>query len=213
MSKEGVQVSLNLGRLMNDAAQRAIQAVYKLLLGRVIAVVRRLHPHKVPEGFDGVELGAVAGQGAEVKAVTVAAQPLPHLGGPMVSGIVVNQEDLLPPVPLRQAVEKGGVASTFKNVAMPVVEFGPIQVDRAKDFLSVPLTGRRNQRLLSAARPRLIQTGILPKTGFVAIEQRRPAISGFFLVGDRCSAASDRARLGRLWPTGGVDAAPRTPSL
>jgi len=141
---------------MNDAAQRAMQAVDKLLLGRVIAVVRRLHPHKVPEGFDGVELGTVTGQGAKVKAVSVAAQPFPHLGGPMVSGIVVNQEDLLPPVPLRQAVKKGGVASTFKDIALPVVELGPVQVDRAKDLLSIPLTGRRNQRLVASSRPRLI---------------------------------------------------------
>jgi hypothetical protein len=98
----------------------------------------------------------------------------------MVSGIVVNQKDLLTPVTLRQAVQKGGVASTFKDVTMPVVESGPVEVDRAKDLLSVPLTGRRNQRLVSSARPRLIQTGILAETGFVAIEQRRPASRGFF---------------------------------
>lgn len=168
---------------MNDAAQRAVQAADKRLLGRVIAVVRRLHPHKVPEGFDGVELGTVTGQGAKVKAMTIAAQPLPHFGGPMVSGIVVNQEDLLPPVPLRQAVQEGGVASTFKDVAMPVVESRPIQVDRPKDFLSVPLTGRRDQRSGSSSRPRLIPTGILAETGFVAVEQRRPALSGFFSRG------------------------------
>jgi hypothetical protein len=74
----------------------------------------------------------------------------------MVSGVVLDQKHLLPAVPLRQAVEKGGVASTFKDVALPVVELGPIQIDRSKDLLSVPLTRRRNQRLLSSTRPRLV---------------------------------------------------------
>lgn len=131
----------------------------------------------------------------------------------MVSGVVVDQENLLPAVPLCQTVEKGGVAATFKNVAMPVVELGPIQIDRAKDFLSVPLTRRRNQRLVSPARPSLVEARVLAETGFVGKQQGGAALNGFFLAGDTCSAASGPAPPDRPWPTCGADVGPKNPSL
>jgi hypothetical protein len=106
--------------------------------------VRGLHTHVVPQRFDRVELRAVPGQRTQVKAMTVAPQPLSHLGSPVVRRVVVDQEDFLPSVPLRQPVEKGRVAATFKDVATPVVEARPVQVEGAKDLLRVPLARRRN---------------------------------------------------------------------
>lgn len=115
----------------------------------------------------------------------------------MISRVVVDQEDFLSRIPLRQPVEKGRVAATFKDITMPVVEARPIQIDGAKDLLRVPLARRRNQRLLSAPRPRLVETRVLTETGFIGEEQGGVVFRGFFLAGGTCTVASGLARSDR----------------
>lgn len=193
--------------------ERTIQTPHELSFGRVIAVVRGVHTHVMPERFDRVELRAVLGQRTQVKAMTVAPQPLSHLGSPVVGRVVVDQEDFLLPVALRQPVEKGRVAATFKDVATPVVEARPVQVEGAKDLLRVPLARRRDQRLVSAACPRLVEARVLTETGFIGEQQGGVVLRGFFLAGGRCSAASGLARSDRPSPVGVADAGPKTPSL
>ena len=131
----------------------------------------------------------------------------------MVGSIVLNQEHLLPTVAFRQAIQKGCIALAFKDVPVSVIEFRPIQIDRPENLLRVPLARCRDLRLVSSTGPGLIESGILPKAGLIGEEQGRLALRGFFLSRDRCSAASDPARPGRLWPTCGADAGRRSPSL
>ena len=175
--------------------------------------MRGLDPQVVPEGFDRIELRTVLGQRAQVKAMAVAPQPGTHLRSTVVSRVVVDQEDFLSSVPLGQAIEKSRVASTFKDVATAVVEAWPVQVDRPKDLLGVPLAGRRNQRLVSAACPRLVEAGVLTETGFIGEEQGGVVLRGFFLAGGRCNAASGLERADRPSPVGGAGAALKNPSL
>ena len=175
--------------------------------------MRGLDPQVVPKGFDRIELRTVLGQRAQVKAMAVAPQPCTHLRSTVVSRVVVDQEDFLSSVSLGQAIEKSRVASTFKDVATAVVEAWPVQVDRPKDLLGVPLAGRRNQRLVSAACPRLVEAGVLTETGFIGEEQGGVVLRGFFLAGDTCSVASGLGRSDRLWPVGGAGAALKNPSL
>jgi hypothetical protein len=195
--QEWVQIPLDATRLTGHLAQGLVEVADKLSLRGVVSVVGGLDAHVMPKGFDRVELRAVLGQRAEVKAMTIGAQPLPHLRCPMVGGVVVDQEHFPPAVAVRQAVQKGGVASTFKDVAMPVVELGTIQIDRSKDLLGVPLPRRRNQRLVSASRPRLVQARILTETGLIRKQQSGVAIGGFFLAGDTYSAANGPVRADR----------------
>ena len=68
---------------------------------------------------------------------------------------------------------------------------GSPNVHGTEDLLGVTLASRGHLRLAAAPRPRLIERGILPKTGLIGEQQRRTEISGFFLASDRCSAASD----------------------
>jgi hypothetical protein len=193
-------------------AQRPIQAPHEFRLCRVVSVVCGLDSHVMPEGFDGVELRAVPGQCTQVEAMAVVPQPLPHLGRPMVRGVIVDQEDLLPRVAVRQAVQKGRVAPAFEDLAMPVVEFRPAQIDGPENLLRVALARRRDQGLVSSARPCLVQAGVLPETGFIGEEQGGVAIRGFFLTAGRCSAASGPAPPDRPSPTGVVGAGPKSPS-
>lgn len=95
---------------------------------------------------------------------------------------------------------------------MAVVEPRPVEIHRPKDFLGIALAGRRNQRLVSAPRPGLVEGWVLAEAGLVTEEQRRFAFSGFFLAWDRCIVASGPAPPGRLWPICGADAAPRSPT-
>jgi hypothetical protein len=44
----------------------------------------------------------------------------------MVSGVVLDQEHLLSAIPLRQAIQKGGVALAFKHLSKSVIEFTAI---------------------------------------------------------------------------------------
>ena len=204
---------MNQAWLLNDAGERVIQLCHKLRLRRVISVVRGLHSDVVPHWFDGVELGAVLRQRAEVETMAITSEPLAHLRSPMVGSIVVNQEHFLATVAFRQAIEKGCVALAFKYIPISVIEFRPIQIDCPKNLLRVPLARRRNLRLVSSTGPSLIESGILAETGFISKEESRPPFSGFFLTGDRCSAATDLARPGRPWPTSGVDVARKSPAL
>ena len=74
----------------------------------------------------------------------------------MVSGVVLDQEHLLSAIPLRQAIQKGGVALAFKHLSKSVIELGAVQIHRPENLAGVPLPRRRNQRLLSPASPRLV---------------------------------------------------------
>lgn len=95
---------------------------------------------------------------------------------------------------------------------MRVVEPRPVEVHRSKDLLGIALAGRRNQRLVSAPRPGLVEGRVLAETGLVTEEQRRLVFNGFFLSWDRCIAAIGPAPLGRLWPICGADAVLRSPT-
>src|SRR5258708_28965861 len=154
--KKWIEVSLNQARLLNDAAERVIQMCHKLRLRRVISVVRGLHSDVVPHWLDGVELGAVLRQRAEVETMAITSEPLTHLRSPMVGSVVLNQEYFLPTVAFRQAIEQGCVALAFKYIPVSVIEFRPIQIDRPKNLLGVPLARRRNLRLVCSTSPGLI---------------------------------------------------------
>ena len=103
----------------------------------------------------------------------------------MVGRVVVDPEDFLPRGALRQPVEEGRVASAFKPVAPTIVEARPVQVDRPQDLLRVPLARGGNQRLLSAARPRLVEARGLAETGVIGEAQGSVTLRGlFFRRGD-----------------------------
>ena len=115
-----------------------------------------------------------------MKVLTVAPQPRAYLGSPVIGRVVVDQEDFLATVPLCQSVQKGRVASPLKDVTPAVGEAWPVQVDRPKDLLRVPLARRRNRRLVPAARPRLVAARILTETGVIGEAQGGVALRGFF---------------------------------
>ena len=169
----------------------------KLLLSGVITIVGRVHPHVMPNGFDGIVLRAVRRQGTKMKAMSVASKPLLNLGRSVV-GVVVNEEDLLFAVALCDSGEKHRIGLAFEHVPMRVIEFGSVEIHRPKYLLRIALAGRHNQRLVSTTRPGLVEGRVLAKAGFVAEEQSGFAFSRFFLAWDRCIAAIGPAPPDRL---------------
>src|ERR1035441_6074071 len=132
----------------------------------------------------------------------------------MVSGVVLDQEHLLSAIPLRQAIQKGGVALAFKHLSKSVIELGAVQIHRPENLAGVPLPRRRNQRLLSPCPRRAhvwYKLGSWRKLASSA-KSRAAWRSAVFLAGDTCSAASDPARPGRPRPTGVGDVARKSPS-
>lgn len=81
---------------------------------------------------------------------------------------------------------------------MRVMEAWSVKIHRAKYLLGVALASRRNQRLVSASGPSLVEAGILAEAGFIAEKQSGLAFSGFFLAWDRCIAAIGPAPPGLL---------------
>jgi hypothetical protein len=134
----------------------------------------------MPNGFDGIELGTIGRQQAQMKAMPIVREPLPHFRSLVVRGIIVNKEDFLLAVALRQPAWKRRVTLALENLPIPIVEFWPVEIHRSAYLLRVALAGGRNQRLVSAAGPGLIEAGVLPETGFVAEEQSGFALSVFF---------------------------------
>ncbi len=124
----------------------------------------------------------------------------------------MDQEHFPSPVSLRQACQKLYISLAAEYFIVFKVEAWAVQVDRSEDFLSIALSGGRNQRLLSSPSPGLIQSGVLAKTGFISKKQRCVVLSGFFLASDRCSAAIDPAISDRLWPTAAWVVAPKIPA-
>src|SRR5438876_7640797 len=98
----------------------------------------------------------------------VAAQPLPHLRCPVVSGIVMNQEHLLAAVAPGQAVEKIGVARPLEDLTMLVVKLRSVKIHRPKNLLRVALARGRDERLVAAPGPGLIQSGVLSKARLIS---------------------------------------------
>ena len=123
----------------------------------------------------------------------------------------MDKEYFLTPIPLRHTGQKRSVTFSLEYLSMRKVKLGAVEVHRAEYFLGVALARGRNQRLVSAPRPSLVEAGVLAETGFIAKEQRGLAFSGFFLAWDRCIAASGPAPPDRPWPTCGAVAAPRSP--
>src|SRR3989442_9197229 len=144
----------------------------------------------MPNRFDGVELRAVRRQQTQMKTMAVAREPLSYFGSLVVRRIVMNEEDFLLPVALRHGTEKRRVTFPLEHLPVRVVESGPVEIHRPQYLLCVSLTGRRNQRLVSAPRPSLVEAGILAEAGFVAEEQSRLALSRFFLAWDRRTPAT-----------------------
>lgn len=171
-----------------------------------------MHPHIVPYRFNGIELRTVRRQQTKVEAMPVVREPLLDFGSLVVRRIVMDKEDLLSAVALCYGTEKHRIALALEDLAMPIVEFGPVEIDGPKYFLGIALAGRRNQRLVPASRPGLVEAWVLAEAGLIAEEQRRLVFSGFFLAWDRCSAAIGPAPPDRLWPICGADAAPRNPT-
>ena len=178
----------------------------------MIAIVGRLHPDVMPHRFDGVELRTVRRQQTKVETMSVRREPFPHLGRFVVRRIVMDEEDFLLAVSLGYGCQEHRITLALENLAVPIVESGPVEIDGPKDLLGIALASRRNQRLVSAPGPSLVQGRVLAEAGLVAEEQRRFAFSGFFLAWGRCSAATGPAPPDRLWPIGGADAAPRNPT-
>src|SRR5512145_1928817 len=111
-----------------------------------------MHPHIVPYRFNGIELRTLRRQQTKVEAMPVIREPLLDFGSLVVRRIVMNKEDFLLAVTLCDGTEKHRITLAFEYLAVPIVEFGPVEIHRPKDFLGIALAGRRNQRLVPASR-------------------------------------------------------------
>ena len=156
-----------------------------------------VHPYVRPNRLDGIVFGAIGRQRAKLEAMSVTGEPLLPLRSGMIGGVVVDEEDFLPAVTLRQGREKHRVGIALEHLPVSRVESGPVEIARAKYLLGVALTGRRNRRLMSAPRPSLVERRVLAETGFVTEQPSGFAFGGFFLAWDRCIAASGLAAPGR----------------
>lgn len=92
----------------------------------------------------------------------------------------MNEKDLLVAVALRHASQKRHVTLPLEHLPMPIIKSRTVEIHRPKYLLGVALAGRRNQWLVPAARPSLVQAGVLTETGLIAKKQRRLVLSGFF---------------------------------
>ena len=129
---------------MDDAGQCLVQHRDEFRQSCVVTIVCGLKTHVVPDRFDGVEFWAVGWQQTKMEAMSVMGQPLAHLWSLVVRRVIVDEENLLMTIPLRQAREKGRITLAFEHVSMSEVELGPVKVHRAENLLRVPLAGRGN---------------------------------------------------------------------
>ena len=115
-------------RDLYNARQCPIQNLDKLLLSGVITIVSCVHPHVMPNRFDGVVLGTIRRQRAKMKAMSVTTEPLLHFGGLVVRRVVMNEEDLLLAVALGQSREKHRIGLTLEDLPMCVIESGSVEI-------------------------------------------------------------------------------------
>src|SRR5713101_4682677 len=91
----------------------------------------------------------------------------------MVGRIIMNHMTLLWKVRPDDVLQKRPVGRRVKDRLLAIDKPAAIQVDRPKDLLSVSLTGRGNQGLLTHACPGLIKRRVLAEAGFILKEQGR----------------------------------------
>jgi hypothetical protein len=109
-------------------------------------------------------------------------KPVPYLAVLVVRGIVLDQKDFLGIVVSNQPLQIGDIGRGIEDLLKMVKETGGIEFDRAKDLERLLLPCGGNFGLASYPRPGLVESGVLPESGFVLEEEGGSFAPGFFLM-------------------------------
>ena len=109
-------------------------------------------------------------------------KPIPNLLVLVIGGVVLDQVDFARKVASKQFLQIDDIGGSIEDLLKMVKETGRIKLDSAKDFQSLLLPGGGNLGLASYPRPGLVESGVLPESGFVLEKEGGSFAFGFFLM-------------------------------
>lgn len=141
-----------------------------------------IHARIMPDSFQSIEFWGVRRQIVNLDVSAMGGKPVPYLPILVVGSVVLDQIDFLWKVASNQPLQVNDIGRSIEDFLKMVKETGRIEFDRAKDFQSLFLPGGGNFGLASYPRPGLVESGVLPESGFVLEEEGGSIASGFFLM-------------------------------
>jgi hypothetical protein len=136
----------------------------------------------MPDSFQSIEFWGVRWQIVNLDVSAMGGKPSPYLPILVVGSVVLDQIDFLGKVASNQSLQVDDIGGSIEDWLKMVKETGRIEFDRAKDLQSLLLPGSGNFGLASYPRPGLVESGVLPESGFVLEEEGGSFASGFFLM-------------------------------
>ena len=188
-------------RLLSELRERSPQGSVSLQGGGVEAIVRRQLSSGLPYRLHRIQLGRVAWQPKQLDLVLVAGEPFLSVGWKVVPRSVVDDEEDLAALVLRdQVFEKCPEGFAVEDVRESVGELRIFEADGRVQMSSLPHAIGVDSGLASDTRPRLMQRAVEPEARFVFEEDYSSARGCFFFIaGSRlrsqysCFSASARA--------------------
>lgn len=167
-------------------------------------VVRRQLARRLPDALHRHELGRVRGEPVQLDQMPVLAEPADAVFIEAVTGRVVDdEEDLAALVATNKEPQELPERLAVEDVRELERELRGVERYSAEDVPGLAQAVRVDARLNADARPRAVQTAVLPEARFVLEDDYAAAASGLFLIaGSRFlsqnSCASLSARASRL---------------
>jgi len=201
-----LQVSSDMVGPTLDTFEHPGDGALQLIHRREVPVVCSGQTGMVPKPLRRVQFRAVGRQIINRQPCALLSKPSPDIFVFVVRRIVLNEHRLPRKVRSSELFQIGQVRGGIKDLRKFIEESSGKQFHGPKHLHAVPLPRDWDKRLASGLRPRLVERRILPKTGFVVVDQGCPFGIGFFLMlgyvyriqRDRCaSSAFAKRRFGR----------------
>jgi hypothetical protein len=136
----------------------------------------------MPDSFQSIEFWGVRRQIVNLDISAMGGKPIPYLPILVVRSVVLDQIDFLGKVASNQPLQVDDIGRSIEDLLEMVKETSRIEFDRTKDFQRLLLPGGGNFGLASYPCPGLVESRVLPESGFVLEEEDGSFASGFFLM-------------------------------
>ena len=146
------------------------------------AVVRPVLARVLPEPLRGIELRRVGWERFDFQPAAILPKPSPDRSVFVVRGIVLNQDgSALAIMGGNLMLQERQVGLRIEDVIPLIEEPASLKVDGPQNLDALAFPGHRHIGGVTDTPPCRMKSGILPKAGFIAEDQRPPFALGFFL--------------------------------
>ncbi len=108
-------------------------------------------------------------------------EPCPHIFVFVVARVVLDVVDMTGVVGVGKTFQIGEIGLCVEDIRSVIEESCRVDLYAAKDLHGFPHPGDGHQRLMASARPRVVESRVLPEACLVLVDQRRSFLTSFLL--------------------------------